>query len=150
MPNRELLQKNLLFKGCTKEDFELLEGLFQERSVQPGATIFAEKMPAEALYIIKSGSVRVTIMAGEGEEVGLLLMGPGEFFGEIALIQESSRAVTARAENAVEVLMLTRKDFQALTDLEPRIAAKIVLSIARLLAMRVKAYSNKLRDLLLS
>jgi CRP-like cAMP-binding protein len=58
--------------------------------------------------------------------------------------------VTARAENAVEVLMITRKDFQALIDLEPRIAAKIVLSIARLLAMRVKAYSNKLRDLLLS
>jgi CRP-like cAMP-binding protein len=150
MDNKELLQKNLLFKGCTKEDFELLIGLFQERSVPPGTTIFAEKMPAEALYIIKSGNVRVTIMAGEGEDVALLLMGPGEFFGEIALIQESSRAVTARAENAVEVLMITRKDFQALIDLEPRIAAKIVLSIARLLAMRVKAYSNKLRDLLLS
>jgi CRP-like cAMP-binding protein len=150
MDNKELLQKNLLFKGCTKEDLELLIGLFQERSVQPGQTIFAEKMPAEALYIIKSGNVRVTIMAGEGEEVGLLLMGPGEFFGEIALIQESSRAVTARAENAVEVLMMTRKDFQALIDLDPRIAAKIILSIARLLAMRVKAYSGKLRDLLLS
>jgi CRP-like cAMP-binding protein len=150
MDTRELLQKNVLFKGCTRDDLELLIGLFQERSVQPGTTLFTEKMPAEALYIIKSGNVRVTIMAGEGEEAGLLLMGPGEFFGEVALIQESSRAVTARAENAVEVLMLTRKDFQALIDLDPRIAAKIVLSIARLLAMRVKAYSNKLRDLLLS
>jgi CRP-like cAMP-binding protein len=150
MDTRELLQKNVLFKGCTRDDLELLIGLFQERSVRPGTTLFTEKMPAEALYIIKSGNVRVTIMAGEGEEAGLLLMGPGEFFGEVALIQESSRAVTARAENAVEVLMLTRKDFQALIDLDPRIAAKIVLSIARLLAMRVKAYSNKLRDLLLS
>lgn len=90
------------------------------------------------------------MMAGEGEEVGLLRLGPGEFFGEIALIQESSRAVTARAETAVDILMLTRKDFQALLDLDPRVAAKITLTIARLLAMRVKAYSGKLREALLS
>jgi CRP-like cAMP-binding protein len=89
-------------------------------------------------------------MAGEGEEVGLLQLGPGDFFGEIALIQESSRAVTARAETAVELVMLTRRDFLALVDLDPRVASKITLSIARLLAMRVKAYGNKLRELLLS
>jgi CRP-like cAMP-binding protein len=58
--------------------------------------------------------------------------------------------VTARAETAVDILLLTRKDFQALVDLDPRVATKITLSIARLLAMRVKAYGNKLRDLLLS
>lgn len=150
MDTKELLQRNLLFKGCTREDFELLSGLFQERKVQAGLNLFAEKMPAEALYIIKSGKVRITLMAGEGEEVGLLLLGPGDFFGEIALIQESSRAVTARAEEAVEVLMMTRKDFQALIDLDPRVAAKLTLAIARLLAMRVKAYGNKLRDILLS
>jgi len=46
--------------------------------------------------------------------------------------------------------MLSRKDFLALLDLDPRVAAKVTLSIARLLAMRVKAYSNKLREHLLS
>lgn len=146
----ELLKKNLLFKGCTAEEFELLSGLFQERHVKPNTTIFSEKMPAEALYIVKSGKIRISVMEGEGDEVGLLELGPGDFFGEIALIQESSRAVTARAETAVEVLMLTRRDFLALLDLDPRIAAKVTLAIARLLAMRVKAYSGKLREILLS
>lgn len=146
----DILHKTLLFRGCNREDLELVAGLFQLRQVKQNMTIFTEKMPAEALYIIKSGSIRITTMAGEGDEVGLLLLGPGDFFGEIAIIQESSRAVTARAETATEVLMLTRKDFQALIDLDPRVAAKITLSIARLLAMRVKAYSNKLRDILLS
>jgi CRP/FNR family cyclic AMP-dependent transcriptional regulator len=89
-------------------------------------------------------------MAGEGEEVGLLQLGPGDFFGEIALIQESSRAVTARSETASEIIMLSRKDFLALMDLDPRVAVKVTLSIARLLAMRVKAYSTKLREHLLS
>jgi CRP/FNR family cyclic AMP-dependent transcriptional regulator len=150
METIDLLRKNLLFKGCTQEDFELLAGLFQERTVSPNTTIFSEKMPGEALFIIKSGEVRITLMAGEGEEVGLLQLGAGDFFGEIALIQESSRAVTARAETAVELAILTRRDFLALVDLDPRVASKVTLSIARLLAMRVKAYGNKLRELLLS
>ena len=149
-PTVDLLKKNLLFKGCTSEDFELISGLFQERKVKPNTTIFSEKMPAEALYIVKSGKVKISVMEGEGDEIGLLELGPGDFFGEIALIQESSRAVTARAEGAVEVIMLTRRDFIALPDLDPRVGAKITLAIARLLAMRVKAYSGRLREILLS
>jgi CRP/FNR family cyclic AMP-dependent transcriptional regulator len=146
----DLLKKNLLFKGCSSEDFELISGLFQERKVKPNTTIFSEKMPAEALYIIKSGKIKISVMEGEGDEIGLLELGPGDFFGEIALIQESSRAVTARAESAVEVIMMTRRDFLALLDLDPRVGAKVTLSIARLLAMRVKAYSGRLREILLS
>ncbi len=150
METIDLLQKSLLFKGCTRQDLELLAGLFQERKVKPSTTIFAEKMPAEALYIIRSGHVRISVMEGEEDEVGLLLLGPGDFFGETALIQESSRAVNARAETAVEIVILTRKDFLALFDLEPRVAARITLTIARLLAMRIKAYGSKLREILLS
>ncbi len=150
MAINDVLHKILLFRNCTPEELDLLSGLFQERKVKAGMTIFTEKMPAEALYVIRSGQVRISTMEGEGEEIGLLLLGPNDFFGEIALIQESSRAVTAKAESAVDLLILSRKDFQALLDLDPRAAAKITLSIARLLAMRVKAYGNRLRDLLLS
>lgn len=146
----ELLQKTLLFKGSSLEDLDVVAGLFQERQIKPNTTIFTEKMPAEALYIIKSGSVRITVMAGEGEEKSLLLLGPGEFFGELALLQEESRLVTARAESAVDILLLTRGDFQALMDLDPRTAARMLLAIARLLSMRVKANGTRLRDLLLA
>lgn len=149
MTNLELLQKTVLFKGSNNEEIELVLGLFQERQIKPNATIFMEKMPAEALYIIKSGLVRVTMMAGEGDEMGLLLLGPGEFFGELALIQEDVRLVSARAETSVDLLLLTRKDFHALLDLDPRTASRVLMSIAKLLAMRVKAYSERLKDLLL-
>ncbi len=149
MTNLELLQKTVLFKGSSNEEMELVLGLFQERQIKPNATIFMEKMPAEALYIVKNGSVRVTMMAGEGEEMGLLLLGPGEFFGELALIQEDVRLVSARAETSVDLLLLTRKDFHALLDLDPRTASRVLMTIAKLLAMRVKAYSERLKDLLL-
>jgi CRP-like cAMP-binding protein len=149
MDNLELLQTTVLFKGSSKEDLELAIGLFQERQIKPNTTIFAEKMPAEALYIVKSGVVRITATAGDGREAGLLLLGPGEFFGELALLQEESRLVTARAETDSEILFLTRKDFQALLDLDPRTGSRILLALAKLLAMRVKSYGAKLKELLL-
>ncbi len=150
MTNLELLQKSVLLKGSSNEELELVLGLFQERQIRPNASIFTEKMPAEALYIIKSGSVRITMMAGEGEEMGLLLLGPGEFFGELALIQEEARLVSARADTSVDLLLLTRKDFHALIDLDPRTACRVLMAIAKLLAMRVKAYNERLKELLLS
>jgi len=150
MNNVELLQKTMLFRGSSKEEIEFILGLFQERQLKPNTTIFTENMPAEALYIVKSGSVRITVMIGEGEELGLLLLGPGEFFGELALVQEGNRLVTARSETAVELLLLTRNDFQAMLSLEPRAAARALTIITKLLAMRVKAYSEKFKEYLLS
>ncbi len=150
MTNLELLQKTVLFRGSSKEEMELVLGLFQERQIKPNAIIFTENMPAEALFIVKNGTVRITMMAGEGEEIGLLLLGPGEFFGELALVQEDARLVSARAETSVDLLLLTRKDFQALLDLDPRTASRVLVAIAKLLAMRVRAYSEKLKDLLMS
>ena len=149
MDNFDLLQKTVLFKGSKKDELDIVMGLFQERQIKQNTTIFTEKMPAEALYIIKSGTVKITMMAGEGEEMGLLLLGPGEFFGELALVQEDVRLVNARAETAIDLLVLTRKDFQALLELEPRMGARMLTVITKLLAMRVKAYHEKLKELLL-
>jgi len=150
MNNQELLQHSVLFKGSSAEEIGIILGLFQERQINRNATIFMENMPAEALYIVKNGSVRITMMAGEGEEVGLLLLGPGEFFGELALVQESNRLVTARAETPVDLLVMTRKDFQALLDLEPHAAARTLMVITKLLAMRIKAYSERLKEIIVS
>ncbi len=150
MSNVELLQKTILFKSCSTEEIELAAGLFQERLIKSDTSIFTEKMSAEALYIIKSGNVRIFITAGEGEQKALLVLGPGDFFGELALLQEESRFVSAQSESAVELLILTRKDFQALMDLDPRTGARVLMAIAKLLAMRIKAYSSRLRDMLLA
>ena len=150
MTTSELLHKTLLFKGSSIEELSFAGNLFQERRIKPNAMIFMEKMPGEALFIIKNGTVKITMMAGEGEEVGLLLLGPGEFFGELALVHNDVRLVSARAETDVELLTLTRKYFQVLVDKAPHTAARVLIAITKLLAMRVKAYSEKLKDFLRS
>ncbi len=149
MTNLELLKKSMLFKGSNSKELETVLQLFQERKINPNVTIFTEDMPAEALYIVKSGSVRISMMAHKGEEISLLLLGPGEFFGELALVQDGVRLVNARADSSVEILLMTRKDFQILLELAPHIASRILMVIVKLLAMRVKAYSNRFKNLLL-
>ncbi len=146
--NLELFQKSQLFKGCSTEELQLIQGFFQERLIKSNTIIFTQKMPAEALYLIKSGYVKISIMAAEGDEKTLLVLGPGEFFGELALLQEESRMVTARSDTAAEILLITRKDFHALMELDPRAGSRMVIAIASLLAMRVKAYGNLFRDLM--
>lgn len=150
MNNLELLLTTMLFRGAGKDKIEHILDLFQERKLNPNATIFTQNMPAEALYIIKSGKVRISMMAGEGEEMGLLLLGPGEFFGELALIQETNRLVTARAETNVELLLLTRKDFNTLIELEPKVATRALVVITKLLAMRIRTYHERLKQLIVS
>ncbi len=148
MNNLELLLNTMLFRGNSKDKIEHILDLFQERQLDQNATIFSQNMPAEALYIVKNGRVRISMMAGEGEEMGLLLLGAGEFFGELALVQETNRLVTARAETPVELLLLTRKDFLALIEQEPRIAAKALVVIAKLLAMRIRTCHETLKQLI--
>lgn len=149
MNNLQVLKNTVLFRDSSNEELELCMGLFQERLVKPNVTVFAEKMPAEALYIIKSGSVRISMSGADGGEKGLLLLGPGDFFGELALLQEESRLVNARTESQTELLILTRKDFQALVDLDPRTGVRVITAIAKTLAARVNEYMPRLREMLL-
>lgn len=150
MENLELLEKSIFFKGCTKEEIELALGLFHERQVKPNTVIFTEKMSAEALYIVKNGAVRISITSEEGEDMQLLFLGPGDFFGELALLQEEARLVNARTITQTDLVYLSRKDFHALIDLEPRVGSRVLLAIGKLLAMRVNAYRDKFKEMLLS
>jgi CRP/FNR family cyclic AMP-dependent transcriptional regulator len=148
--NLELLQKTMLFKGSSAEELQLASELFQERLIKSNTVIFTEKMSSEALYIVKSGTVRISVMDGKGDEKSLFKVGPGEYFGELALLQEGYRMVTARSETAVELLLITRKDFQKLMDQDPRTASRMLSAIATLFAMRVKVYTPRLKEMLLA
>ena len=148
MTTLELLQKSLLFKGSSKEELELALGLLQEHQVKPNTTIFSEGMAAEALYLIKSGNVTVSMKKTNGEEMPLFQLGPGEFFGELALLQQEKRMVTAKTDTPAEIVVMTRKDFHGLIDLEPRNGARVLMAVAKLLVMRIAAYGHRFKELL--
>ena len=146
----EGLQDSPLFKGMNEPDIKGLEKIFTVRRIPEGKTIFIENMPGESLYLIKQGTVRISRMLAEGDEQVLIVLGPDDVFGEMAVLDGGKRSATARiAEDAV-LYGLTRKDFETLTKTEPRLCLSFTLNIIRIFSSRVRNSQKDYRAMLLA
>ncbi|PLX72387.1 MAG: hypothetical protein C0614_13915, partial [Desulfuromonas sp.] len=67
-----------VFAGLTGEDLEKLSALCEMREMDEGTTVFIENMPGESLFVVKTGTIRVSRMFAEADEKTLLVLGPGE------------------------------------------------------------------------
>ena len=109
---------------------ELVAASFVPVSFPYGAVVFAEGDAGDALYVITSGRARV-LKAGEDGEVSLNALGPGDSFGETALLTGEPRTATVRASSPLEALRLDAGVFRALVARHPRIAESFELAMRR-------------------
>src|SRR4051794_39356084 len=100
-----------LFKGFTDTGLQILATIAVERAFPKGTPLFVENMLGESLFIISSGTVKVTAKNAAGEEVALGEAGPSDYLGELALIQQSQRLATATAMSEVGAVELRHADF---------------------------------------
>lgn len=99
---------------------ELVGRLFQERSFGFGDTIVAEGEVPDGMYVLAGGSARVLVVH-DGREMTLARLQAGDWFGETALLDRTTRTATVRASEAVSALWLDRVVFDALLELHPEI-----------------------------
>lgn len=135
-----------LFDGFTADDFHVIENLLTEKRISEGSTVYLENMPGEALYIIKSGTIRITKMLGEGEERTLVILGGGDCFGEMALLDGSARAATARVLEQVDLIIFRKADFDNLCILNPGLSLKIVKNIVRAFCDKLHKSNHDVKD----
>jgi CRP-like cAMP-binding protein len=132
----EALAKAPLFREFTETGLKIFASIAVEKSIPAGSPLFVESMVAESLFIVKSGTVKITQKAADGEkELGTL--GPGDHVGQLALLGKSVRLVSAVAATPCEVLELTQRDFTKLQPQKPQACLKLALAIAGDLAQRV-------------
>lgn len=144
------LQNSPLFKGMSEPDIKELEKIFTARRIAEGKTIFIENMPGESLYLIKQGTVRISRMLAEGDEQVLIVLGPDDVFGEMAVLDGGKRSATARiAEDAV-LYGLTRNDFETLAKTDPQLCLSLTLNIVRIFSGRVRNSQKDYRAMLLA
>jgi CRP/FNR family transcriptional regulator, cyclic AMP receptor protein len=142
----EALQRNALFKEFTETGLKIFAAVALEKSFPAGAPLFVENMAGESLFIVKTGTVRLTLKTAEGErELGTV--GAGEHLGELALLGKSIRLVSAVAASPCEVLELTQRDFVRLQPQKPQACLKLALAIAADVAARACENRELLRDL---
>ena len=139
------LQKVPLFSQLGPADLQRVLDLARERAYPKNSVILFEDDPGDALYVVKDGQVKVVLIGEDGREVILSVLGPGEFFGEMALIDDEPRSAHVIAMDDSALLVLRREDFQGLLAETPAIA----LSMLRELTRRLRRVDEKVGSLVL-
>lgn len=133
----EVLKSCALFRGFTDTGLQIMAGVASERSFPKGVPIFAENMLGESLIIIASGQVKLTSKGSSGEEVGLGELGPGDYLGELSLIQQGQRMCTATALSQVSAVEIRHADFQKLLAQKPQACLKLLMGIVSLFGQKL-------------
>ncbi len=136
-PRLERLRNLSLFVNLTPGELQIVDGLLHERNYLEGEVIFDEGEEGQAIYIVAAGDVLIC-RQGQGEAGRMAQLGPGTFFGELALLDNSPRSAQARAATACQLIVFFRDDFVGLLDTHARIASKISRELARHLGARMR------------
>ena len=127
----QLLKKVELFSGLDDKEAKKLAPLFKERDFSAGDAMAEEGKHGIGFFVIESGSAKVTV---HGEERTTL--GPGSYFGEVALIDDGPRTATVTADSDVKAHVLVAWDFRAMVKEDPDLAWGLLRGIAQMLRAR--------------
>jgi CRP/FNR family transcriptional regulator, cyclic AMP receptor protein len=115
-----------LFSALSKKDLALMARSAEDVKVDAGRVLVTEGSAGAEFFVIVDGNARVSI---RGKKVAEL--GPGRFFGDLALLDRAPRNATVVAETPMELLVLGQREFAALIDEVPGFAHKLLAGLAR-------------------
>jgi len=142
------IRGSIMLQGMSDAELARLAAVCEERTMAEGMTVFIENMPGESLFLIRRGTIRISKMFAEGNEKTLIVLGPEDIFGEMAVIDGLPRAATARVAEDAELISLNKKDFARLGKEEPALALKLVMNIVSVFSRRVREANDEYRDML--
>jgi CRP-like cAMP-binding protein len=122
----DVLKRVPLFQGLSRRELANIFAAGRELEFPAGATVIQEGSVASDFYLVLDGTGAVSI---KGRRIRPF--GPGDFFGEIAILDDSRRTATVVAKTRTWVFRLDRKAFLALLDLDGRIARKVLVEFAK-------------------
>lgn len=140
-----LLRNVPLFAGLENEEIEKLAAVASVRTFAKHAVVIREGEQADSIYLINSGKVKVLISDTEGHEVILSILGPGDYFGEMSLIDSQPRSATVVSMEPVHFAVITKADFERCLVHNPKIVSHILVELAK----RLRSANRKIEGLAL-
>jgi len=134
MPDEELaihsLQQCALFAHVEPAGLRVLADAMVRRRFRRNEVIFHQGDPGDALHVVSSGAVKIVLPSPEGDEAIIATLRPGDFFGELALLDSAPHSATATAVEPVETLSLGRAPFQHLLDEDRGLRSALLSGLA--------------------
>ena len=125
-PKLDRLSRVPLFAGVSTRELEFVASRVDEVSLKPGQTVITEGQPTEAFFILESGHVQVT---RGGEPVNRL--GPGDFFGEIGMLDRGPATATVVTDGPVEAMVLSHTQFRDAIKANDNLALQVIAAMAK-------------------
>lgn len=141
----DILKKVPLFEGLTHSQLQKVANLAQVRSYEGSAHIFREGDPGQEMYVITEGRVRISkLIPGAGEEA-LAILEKGQYFGEMAVIEDSPRSADAIAHIPCKLWVISRDKLEQLMFTDKDLAYVLLWTFVRTLSERLRETNEKLR-----
>lgn len=131
MVDVEFLTRVAIFSSLAPDDLRELAALWRAASRQDGQMVFRRGDPPDAMYLVRGGKVEISVWTEDNEELVLGVLGEGDFFGELALLDGSPRTATAKVVGPAELLEMSKDDFFAFLRRRPEVAISMMSEIAR-------------------
>jgi CRP/FNR family transcriptional regulator, cyclic AMP receptor protein len=140
----QLLSRINLFAGLPPVYLQRIEALGQVESHATGSHVFAEGSPGDKVYLILEGKVRISRnVPGIGEEA-LAVLKAGDYFGEMALIDDFPRSADARAHEAARLFVISKEHLQDLLFIDRELAYELLWNFVRTLSNRLRDTNDKM------
>lgn len=144
LAREEQLARVPFFDGLTQDALTLVAAATTEEAHPLGTKIFGYGDPGDKLFIIMEGKIRISReVSGMGEEA-LAVLATGEVFGELSLLDESTRSADAYAHERCRLIVMTKDAFDELLFLHKDLAYEVLWACVRLLAARLRETNDKL------
>lgn len=134
----KFLKSISLFDGLNNNSLGKILNIMYEKTYQPNEHIFEEEKTGKALFIIRSGEVAIIRKTSSGEEKVITTLKEGNFFGEMALLEELPRSATAKTVTQSTIFLIYKVKFDNLIEKHPREGVKIVHNLAKVLSSRLR------------
>ena len=143
----EILQNIPLFGELTSKELRILEQVVHLRKYEANEPVFLENEPGAGMYIIRSGRIDIVLKHNTENPILLAELDPGDFFGEMALLGDTSRSATAVARERSELIGFFQPDLLESINLHPVMGAKITFGLAKTLSERLRYTNTQLREI---
>jgi signal transduction histidine kinase len=125
------LEQSKLFGGLAPDELQRLRGVAVERHFEVGTQVFQEGDPGDGLYVVSEGLVAISSRLANGECCVLGRIGPGDIFGEMAVLDNDPRSATVIAEEKTTAYFIARDDLLYLLEHTPKLSASLVRETSR-------------------